>query len=315
MIIKENVLIYDISWLSHSTGRGIIGTFYEPESKEELTELCRDLYKEGKQFDLIGHTSNIYFLPNYSVDTMVSTRKVRNVEIFENCIVADCGASVSKLSRQMVDEGIKGFEGLIDLPGTVAASIYGNASCYGCSINELLISFDVLRPDGSIVILTKENLKLAKRSSSFKCGEQQGVILSAKLRKEVGNCDAILEKAEQNHLKRKSTQPPAQNNLGSIYCSSSRMTVLGYLLKGLVHVYGLFERMRGVEKKDIANRRKSFMLSLIGAKDLMPYMYSWNRFIWKDAKAHELFWKFHRKHQLMFKNSDFEIIIKGNNKN
>jgi len=312
MKVRHNISIYSICWLNHSPGMGIIGTFYEPESEKELTELCCNLYKEGKQFDLIGHTSNIYFLPNYSVDIMVSTRKVRNVEVREDCIVADCGASVSKLSRQMVDKGIKGFEGLIDLPGTVAASIYGNASCYGCSINELLLSFEVLRPDGSIVTLMKEDLKLTKRSSSFKCGEQQGVILSAKLRKEAGNRDAILEKAEQNHLKRKSTQPPAQNNLGSIYCSSLRMTVIGYLVKALVKVYVLFERMSRREKKDIAYNRKLFMLSLIGAKDLIPYMYSWNRFIWKDAKAHELFWKFHKKHQLMFKKSDFEIIIKGN---
>lgn len=310
MIIKEQICIGQISWLKYSQC-GKIGVLYEPENKDELVELCRSLYAEGKAFDVIGHTSNIYFHPSYNVDVMVSTRKVRNLKEEAESIIVDCGVSVKTLARKMVDSGVLGFEGLIDLPGTVAASIYGNASCFGCSINEQLISFDVLRPDGSIVTLNKEDLKLAKRSSSFKRGEQQGVILSAKLRKEVGNRDAILAKAEQNHQKRKSTQPSAQNNLGSIYCSSSRMTLLGYFVKGLVHVYGLFERMRGTGKKDIAYRKKSFMLSLIGAKDLLPYMYSWNRFIWKDAKAHELFWKFHHKHQLMFKNSDFEIEIKG----
>lgn len=311
MIIKKQIPIYQISWLNYADG-GKVAKYYEPESKDELVELCRSLYAEGKAFDVIGHTSNIYFLPSYNVDVMVSTRKVRNLQEETDCIIADCGVSVKTLARKMVDSGIKGFEGLIDLPGTVAASVYGNASCYGCSINELLLSFDVLRSDGTIVTLTKEDLKLAKRSSSFKRGEQQGVILSAKLRKEIGNRDEILEKAERNHLKRESTQPSAQNNLGSVYSSSSRMTVLGYLVKALVKVYALFERVKGREKKDIAYNRKLFMLSLIGAKDLMPYMYSWNRFVWKDAKAHELFWKFHEKHQLMFKKSDFEIIIKGN---
>ena len=62
MIVKKNIPIYSVSWLNHVEG-GMIDTFYEPENKEELIELCRSLYKENKSFDLIGHTSNIYFLP------------------------------------------------------------------------------------------------------------------------------------------------------------------------------------------------------------------------------------------------------------
>jgi len=310
MIRKTNIPIYQISWLNYAEG-GMIGTFYEPENKDELVEVCRKLYANDKAFDIIGHTSNIYFLPSYNVDVMVSTRKVRNYKEETDCIIVDCGVSVKSLARKMVDSGILGFEGLIDLPGTVAASIFGNASCYGCSINEQLISFEVLRPDGSIVTLTKEDLRLARRSSSFKRGEQQGVILSAKLKREFGDRKTILAKAEANHRKRKSTQPPAQNNLGSIYRNSSHMSMIGYVVKGLAHLYELFERLQGIKDDELSDRKKSFMLSLIGAKDLAPYMYSWNRFIWKDAKAHELFWIFHQKHQLIFKNSDFEIIIKG----
>lgn len=88
MIIKHNIPVYSICWLNHAKS-GIIGTFYEPESKEELTELCRSLYKEGKLFDLIGHTSNIYFLPNYNVEIMISTRKVKEVVYANDSIIAD----------------------------------------------------------------------------------------------------------------------------------------------------------------------------------------------------------------------------------
>ena len=183
MAIKYNIPIYDVSWLNHSNGGGKIGTFYEPETKEELIEFCHSLYKAGKQFDLIGHTSNIYFLPDYSVDIMVSTRRVKSVDEKDDCIVCDCGVPVSKLSRQMVNEGVKGFEGLIDLPGTVAASVYGNASCYGCSINQILESFEILRPDGKVETQTPEFLKMRKRSTTLKRGELEGVILSVRLRK------------------------------------------------------------------------------------------------------------------------------------
>ena len=71
--------IYSICWLNHADG-GVIGTFYEPENKKELADICRTLYKEERKFDLIGYTSNIYFLPSYNADIIVSTRKVRDIE-------------------------------------------------------------------------------------------------------------------------------------------------------------------------------------------------------------------------------------------
>ena len=211
MIVKYNIPVYKISWLNYAEG-GFIGTYYEPENLEELVNLVKDLNCAEKFFDIVGHTSNIYFLPNYNTEILISTRRVNRFVIKENYIIADCGVSVRMLARQMVDEGVNGFEGLIDLPGTVAAAVYGNASCYECSINDLLLSFEVLRNTGEIETLYPADLNLSKRSSSFKRGEQKGVILTVKLKKECGNREMIQSKATSNHQLRLSTQPPAQNN-------------------------------------------------------------------------------------------------------
>lgn len=311
MIEKHNIPTYSVSWLRCDHATGIIGTFYEPETKEELIELCRFLYKEGKQFDLIGHTSNIYFLPDYSVDIMVSTRRVRNVEVHEDCIVADCGASVSKLSRQMVNEGVKGFEGLIDLPGTVAASVYGNASCYGCSINALLESFELLRPDGEIVVMKPEDLKLSKRSSALKRGEIGGVILSATLRRQNGEAACLQQLAEKIHNNRIETQPGPKDNLGSIYYNSGEWSIFSILPRAITFAYGLMLKITGFNKEQIREKKKSVLLIVLGGKEIIPYFYGWNRYIWRDENSHRQFWKYHRLHRLMFKHSTFEIEIKG----
>ena len=114
MKVRNNIPVYKISWLRYADG-GTIGTYYEPENREELLNLCKHLYKEGKTFDIIGHTSNIYFLPSYSVDILVSTRKVNETIEDEDYIIADCGVSVSSLARQMVKKGIKGFAGKIGM--------------------------------------------------------------------------------------------------------------------------------------------------------------------------------------------------------
>lgn len=308
MIIKHNVRIYDICWLNHAQG-GVIGTFYEPESKEELTELCRSLYKEGKLFDLIGHTSNIYFLPNYSVDIMVSTRKVKQIVYSKDYIIADCGANVKALAHAMVNEGVKGFEGLIDLPGTIAASVYGNASCFGCSINSMLVSVEFLKDNGEIVTLKSEELKLKKRSSALKRGELKGIILSVKLRKEYGDSKDIIALAERNHKRRLETQPGPKDNLGSIYAVSNGFSRKSWLIRKLASVLCIL--LRSIQRDKVSINSKDVILRFYNAKELQPYVYGWNRYIWKDEKSHELFWKFHQIHQKLFNESKFEIEIKG----
>ena len=309
MIIRNNISVYDICWLNHAQG-GMIGTFYEPENLDELMNICSTLYKEGKYFDLIGHTSNTYFLPNYSVANMVSTRKCNKIKEEVNCIVCDCGVSVAKLSLQMVEKGIKGFEGLIDLPGTVGAAVYGNASCYGCSINSLLISFELLKPDGGIETVYPDRLELSKRSSSLKRNELKGIILSVKLKKEQGDVILLKSLAEKNHHLRKVFQPSPKDNLGSIYASKQKKTAFGFIVLGIAKFFGLIYGLTGKHKKQIKDKQKEIVLSLLQARDLMPYVYVWNRYIWKDELAHTLFWKFDKIHRRLYKDNEFEIEIK-----
>lgn len=305
---KNNIPIYSVCWLNHTEG-GMIGTFYEPETKEELIDLCRSLYNEKKSFDLIGHTSNIYFLPNYSVDIMVSTRKLKNVEYKDDLIIADCGANVKALAHAMVNEGVKGFEGLIDLPGTVAAAVYGNASCYKCSINDMLVSVEFLKENGEIVTLLPEDLKFTKRSSALKRGEIKGVILSVTLRKEYGNAEILKKLAEENQSKRLLTQPGPKDNLGTIYLTSKNHSLFWNIIRIFVFLYGFFLKIKG--KRMDGKTKIDATLFMLGAKNLQPYVFSWDRYIWKDEKSHELFWNFHKVHQLLFKESNFEIEIKG----
>ena len=309
MKVKYNITVYDICWLNHAKG-GVIGSFYEPETKEELIELCRDFYTKGLSFEIIGYTSNIYFLPTTNIDIVVSTRKVRKYEIKNNSIVADCGVSVKRLSRQMVEMGIVGFDGLIDLPGTVAASVYGNASCYGCSINNLLLSMELLTNEGKIVTIEPDALLLSPRMSAMKRGILKGVILSVTLKKETGNKEAIRDRALLNHNKRIITQPGPQDNLGSIFRDEGHMTLFFYFILTIVKFVEMFLRLKYKDKRHLKDKKKQILFKLLGSDDLLPYVYNWNRFIWKDDNSHILFWKYYKLHQRLFTRSTFEIEIK-----
>lgn len=313
MIIKEKLHISQISWLSLSYDKkdssGIINTFYEPESIEELKNLCQNLYAQKKDFLVIGHTSNLYFAPDCMVDIVVSTRRCTRYEMRDDSIYCECGVHVMKLSQQMCEEGVAGFDGLIDLPGTVASSIYGNSSAFGCSINSLLIKCEILLSDGTVKEFFPEDLKFTTRASALKNGEIKGVILSAVLRKTMGDEKTLCESARINRQMRKDALPGPAYNLGSIFRYSDKRTLVGNFVKYATKIYATVLKYMHYSQDDIQKKRLHFSIVLMGARELEPYIYGWNLYMWKDVAAHKFFPIFLKKHNKIFKNDSLEIEI------
>ncbi len=312
MNIKYNQKIRSVSWLSSLNGKGHISTLYEPVTIQELEELCTTLFAQNLTFDLIGHTSNTLYEPDYVCERMVSTRKLNRFEINENGIICECGTSVRALSLAAIEAGIKGFEGLIDLPGTVGAAVYGNAGCYGCSISSLLKEAVILNSNGHKENVTSEWFGYNKRSSVLKRGEERAVILKVVLRRENGDINRIKEQANLNHTKRKHTQPESKNSLGSIFANSGGPTKLNRLLTIVTTPYALILKFAGYKEQTIREKRKKIIFALLGASDVEPYVHTWNWYQWRDEQSYVLFWKFVKLHQRMFTRSDFEIEIKHN---
>lgn len=312
MIYKENFKISTISWLSTLDGGGYVCHFYEPESVDELVELCRGFNKNGLDYDLIGHTSNTLYLKDYVCERMVSTRKLTKYEFADEYISCQCGVSVRQLSLSAIDSGIKGFEGLIDLPGTVGSAIYGHATCYGCDLSQLLEEATVLTDEGQVITVDQKWFGFKKRSSVLKRNERKGVILTLKFRRQNGNPEELKKIAEGNHEKRRSTQPEANNSLGSIFRNEGKPTLLYKLLNLISFVYGILLRFLGYSLDNIKDKRNNLVFTLLGARDVEPYVRRWNWFQWRDERAHELFWKYVQLHRRLFTRSDFEIEIKHN---
>ena len=309
MRIAENYPINKISWLSTSYGASI-KNYYEPESVDELKDLCIKFYNEGIAFDLVGHTSNTLYTPNYVCEHLISTRKINTYEIKDNCIICQCGTPVRKLTLAAIEAGIKGFEGLIDLPGTVASAIYGHATCFGSDLSNLLVKATILTEDGQIRIVSPDWFGFEKRSSVLKRGEKKGIILTVTLRRENGNPDELKHLAEMYHAKRRAKQPEAKNSLGSIFAKSGRKTILNIALSVITKPYGFILKLMGANKQEVKKKRKYLTFLLLGARDVEPYVRGWNWFQWNDKASHDLFWKYVKLHKLMFTKSDFEIEIK-----
>ena len=285
----KNVKSYSVTWLANTydknTSQGTIANYYLPETMEEFTELCRELYRKNEKFHVVGSTSNVYIRPNTSFKHMISIRLLNRFYLDNDFMVCECGASVKRIVRRMVIDGIDGYACMIDLPGTIGGGVYGNAGVSRHSIVRQLKDVTVLLDNGSIRTFSPDDLGFTFRSSALKRGELQGIILSCRLKRTPGNKKEIEDEAMMVHEWRKENQPGAARNLGTTsLLSIAKPTLKGKLLRGIATV-GAFV----LKPNDKAGFKTRFIMKALGQSELSQYLFGLNRYMWMDAKAHENF--------------------------
>lgn len=215
VIFEQNILLKDKTWIK--TG-GTVSLWVAPNSVEQLESAITILLENNRVFELVGHTSNIYYLDDYNPEIIVSTRKVNNFKDKDEYIECDCGTSVVKLSHYCVERGYVGYCGLVNLPGTVGAAICNSSSCFNCSISEHVISVIFYNTETKqIQTLTHDDFEFTYRNSRLKNKELKGVILSVRLNKIQGNTEQEKVKAGEAIRIRKETQESGAYTLGSCF--------------------------------------------------------------------------------------------------
>lgn len=303
---EQNVPLSRKTWIK--TG-GICACWITPDSIQQLKDVCSYLYQNNITFDLVGQTSNIFFHSTYNSDIVVSTVKVNQYEIKNDVIICDCGVSVIKLAMDCMAQGYAGFYGLVGLPGTVASAVVNNAGCFNCSISSMLLSADVLLPDGSVKTMMKEDFGYTKRSSIFKRKKDNGIILSVKLKlQRADNVDKELLKAENTKVWRKIHQEGYAKNLGSIYAKRQiRRNVKNILSAICIKTAGMLR----IASPAVVQKR--MLLWLYGYKDLDRYISdkNINTFVWGDQFAEQAFERYKQFMSEVYKNLEIEIEEKS----
>lgn len=309
MIKYDNVSAKDISWVKSNNDalerqKNAIKHLFYPENTDELTNLASQFYLEGTNFDIIGWSSNTLFLPTYRVDNLICTKKLQGVEDTGNNIICESGVSVSSLAKKYVKKGCKGFYGLVDLPGTIAAAVYGNCGCFGCTILEILDHIILLTPQGNLIKVTKHDLKPEYRSTSLKRKVTKGIIIQIILRKEMGVPEEEMAKAEKIKEERRKSQPNGINNLGSTFVLGKELSRKGHRFFWIVSNLRKWLRIKN-EKTLI-----SMALTLIGGHKFTPYLFDLGRWMFYDTKSYELLFRYEQFIKTLFPKSHLEIEVR-----
>ena len=125
------------------------------------------------------------------------------------------GVLLSRAAREAQKDGMTGFEFVAGIPGTVGGAAVMNAGAYGGELKDVLESVRVMTPDGEVKELKTEELDLGYRHS---CIPERGyIVLSARIRLEKGDPEAIRVRMDELAAKRREKQPLEYPSAGSTF--------------------------------------------------------------------------------------------------
>jgi UDP-N-acetylmuramate dehydrogenase len=187
-----------------------------PEDLPQLQAALHVFHRHGVPWILLGKGSN----------TLVADKGVRGAVIklgsgFEQVrfeqerVVAGAAYSFIKLSVLAGKHGLTGLEFAGGIPGSVGGAVYMNAGAHGSDVSRILVSADVVREDGELVRLQKEDLRFGYRHSVLQ--ERKAIVVEAVFQLKAGDRKEIAAAMAIYKDRRLKTQPLQMACAGSVF--------------------------------------------------------------------------------------------------
>ncbi|MBC3888868.1 UDP-N-acetylmuramate dehydrogenase [Acetobacterium paludosum] len=234
-----------------------------PHNEEGLYELV-NRYEKSKKIIIIGKGANLLLSKTkYDEESLfVNLRLMNNIYNEDGFIQIESGATLSEMAWFAIENGIKNYEFLEDIPGTLGGAILMNAGTYKNYLGDLVESVRYYSFDKNEII-DRDSGKddFSRRNSYWK--EKQTIVIRCKIKAEKGDyidsLNKVLEIKKQRFLKQPRNFPSA----GSVFVRPEKD------LKDLV-VWELLDQvgLRGYAKNGAAfsDKHPGFIVNIGHAK-------------------------------------------------
>lgn len=216
-LLGENGVLTDEPMSRHTTFRtGGAAQYYVQPTAGQLPQVLACCRRMGVPCLVIGNGSNL-LCGDLGVEGVVAEigKPMSAVTIEGDRITAQAGALLSGIAAKAAGAGLTGFEFASGIPGSLGGAVVMNAGAYGGEMKDVLLSADVLTPQGDVITLPAAELSLAYRHS---CVPERGyIVLGAVLQLTKGDKEAILAKMEELRVQRTSKQPLEYPSAGSTF--------------------------------------------------------------------------------------------------
>ncbi len=168
------------------------------------------------KYTIIGNGTNVYFCDYYD-GIIIITKKLNAIEVFNNKLIAMCGADITKCSVLAYENSLSGLEFAYGIPGTIGGATYINASAFDSSISNVTYESLVYdKKSKDVKILNFEQHKFDIKASVFS-KENSYVILKTTFKLSCSKKGRIKEKMDAYINKRIQTQPLNLPSAGSVF--------------------------------------------------------------------------------------------------
>ncbi len=200
--------------------------FLEPNDSESLVFAVRKFLEVKISFFVLGGGSNVV-ISDVGLDAVISTRKLNEVTADPSdahVLGIGCGASWGSVISFCRKSNLGGFEGFTGLSGTCGGALYMNATCFGLSAADNLVSVEYLDlSDMQIHVYEKNDSDWGYKKSPFQVNVLADgmlspfIILSAKFRVHDGFDADLSEKCiasrkEKGHFRSPSSGSAFKND-------------------------------------------------------------------------------------------------------
>ena len=178
----------------------------------KLTNLINYLNNQNIKYFVIGNGSNVILPSIY--DGVVIKLKFNSIEYLDNKVIVGSSYMLNKLAYETINNGLSGLEWASGIPGTIGASIYGNAGAYKDEISNYVEEIEVLE-NNKIKIIKKSDITFSYRNTSLR--KRNLIILKATLILKQGNKEESLNLVKERLERRSATQPLDYPSAGSVF--------------------------------------------------------------------------------------------------
>ncbi|MEA5619928.1 UDP-N-acetylmuramate dehydrogenase [Cronbergia sp. UHCC 0137] len=205
--------------------------YVAPRNLDGLQASIRYAKEHDLKVTILGAGSNLLVSDQGIPGLVIATRHLRSKYFDQETgqLTVAAGESIPALAWEAADLGWEGLEWAVGIPGSVGGAVVMNAGAHKSSTADMLVSAQLLSPDGTLETLTPAELGYRYRSSSLQGGPR--IVTQATFQLQPGADPAKVMAITKEHKQhRLSTQPYNFPSCGSVFRNPQSYTA-GWLIE------------------------------------------------------------------------------------
>ena len=183
----------------------------DPETFIRAFNAAREL---NLNYFVLGGGSNV-LISDEGFRGLVIKADLKEITRDGNQVTVGAGVHFDDLVDWAADHDLAGLAFAAGIAGSVGGAIYGNAGCYGKEIGELVTELALMTPSGELQVVDSEYCGFSYRHSRLK--ETGDIVLTATLKLESGDGDALRTEAEDHRRHRAERHPTSDCSAGCFF--------------------------------------------------------------------------------------------------